>query len=51
MKHLCDAEILFDDFAVIEKQLGEGYLNNSSVINSDCTNNIYSPQEDECISA
>lgn len=51
MKHANENEILFDDFALIEKQLGEGYLNNSSVINSDCTNNIYSPKEDECVSA
>jgi len=51
MKHVNEKEILFDDFAVIEKQLGEGYLTNNSVMNSDCTNNIYSPKEDERVSA
>jgi hypothetical protein len=51
MKQVSKNEILFDDCATIVEKLGEGYLNNNSAVNSDCTNNIFMQTEDECISA
>jgi hypothetical protein len=51
MKQVSKNEILFDDYATIIEKLGEGYLNNNSTVNSDCTNNIYLQTEDEYISA
>lgn len=50
MIHISETEILFDDATIIATMFGGSHLNNLAAnINSDCTNNIYNPQEDESV--